>query len=86
MNLFQQPLARLPAVLTATADSRTGLHYKMAEGIFPKPVKLSTAGRAVAWPVREVNAVLEARVAGQRDDQVRALVARLHAARSEHSL
>lgn len=78
-----QLLARLPDVLSATGYSKTNLHYQIAGGTFPRPVKLSTHGRAIAFPVREVRAVIEARVAGQDDDQVRVLVKRLHAARTQ---
>jgi prophage regulatory protein len=79
--LFNKTLSRLPHVLKAVADSRTGLHSKISKGIFPSPVKLSSSGRAVAWPTDEVNAVIEARIAGQSDEQVLKLVAMLYAAR-----
>ncbi len=54
-------LLRLPDVLTRTGLSRTRLYAALADKTFPAPVKLST--RAVAWPSRDVDAWIEARIA-----------------------
>lgn len=51
----------------------------VAEGIFTKPVKLGA--RSSGWPQSEVMAIHAARIAGQTDDEIRALVVRLHEAR-----
>lgn len=51
----------------------------MRKGTLPKPVKLGkTCSR---WPGGEIDAVIAARVAGQGDKELRALVAELMAAR-----
>jgi prophage regulatory protein len=59
--------------------SRT-LHYRhVKQGLMPKPVKLSD--RAVGWPASEIEAINAARIAGKSDEEIRALVKRLEAAR-----
>lgn len=50
-------------------------------GVFPPPVKIGA--HAVGWVEREVDEVLKARIAGQSDDEIRALVSRLIKARSQ---
>ena len=48
-------------------------------GRFPKPIKLSEA--VTAWRLEEVESWEAARVAGASDEQLRELVAKLHAKR-----
>ena len=48
---------RLPMVLQATALSRSTVYAMMAEGRFPKPMKLGE--RAVGWPETEIAAWLQ---------------------------
>ena len=48
-------------------------------GLFTKPVKLGS--RAVGWPATEVVALNLARIAAMPDDEIRALVIELQAAR-----
>jgi len=48
-------------------------------GTVTVPIKL--AKQVSAWPLREIEAVEEARIAGKSDDEIRALVRRLHEAR-----
>lgn len=62
-----------------TGKSRSGLYADIASGTFPKAVK--TSSRSAAWPALEVAEINAARIAGKSDDQIRALVERLHAAR-----
>jgi prophage regulatory protein len=45
-------ILRLPKVLQATALSRSSIYVMMAEGRFPKPLKLGE--RAVGWPEAEI--------------------------------
>jgi prophage regulatory protein len=59
--------------------SRSVLYNRISLGLWTPPVKLGP--RAVAWPASEVEAINGARVAGQGDEQIRKLVARLVAAR-----
>jgi prophage regulatory protein len=72
-------LSRLPAVKDAVGLSKTAIYRRIAAGEFPAPITLGA--RAVAWPDGEVGEVIAAWTAGRSNDEVRALVAKLHAAR-----
>lgn len=79
------PLYRRPIVEQATGHRRSTLYRKINQGLFPKPVCIGTAknGKAsqVAWPANEVQAVINAHIAGKSDDEVKALVLLLETAR-----
>jgi prophage regulatory protein len=49
------------------------------DGLFPVPVPIGQ--RAVGFPDHEVRAINTARIRGDSDDQIRALVNKLHSAR-----
>lgn len=73
-------LQRLPAVKAKCGKSRSTIYQHVAQGLWTRPVRIGA--RAVAWPENEVDALNAARIAGQSDDEIRALVTRLHAARN----
>lgn len=58
-------LIRLPALLKLTGLSKSTVYARLQEGSryydpsFPKPVKLSTNGRIVAWILPEVEKWIE---------------------------
>lgn len=52
-------LIRLPAVIAATALSKTAIYQGIRSGDFPAPVQLTA--RAVAWRVKDVEAWIRAR-------------------------
>ena len=52
---------RLPDVMAATGLKRSALYDAIADGTFPKPVKLSQ--RAVGWPESDLTAWAESRLA-----------------------
>ena len=54
---------RRPRVQTETGYSRSTLYLRIAQGLWPKPVRLGV--RAVGWPAGEVAALNAARIAGQ---------------------
>ncbi|WP_271077903.1 helix-turn-helix transcriptional regulator [Aurantiacibacter sp. MUD61] len=55
---------RLPTVLERVPYSRSTVYAMIAEGRFPKPVKLGgPEGRAVAWDAAEIEEWTEARLA-----------------------
>jgi prophage regulatory protein len=62
-----------------TGYSRSTIYLRIAQGLWPKPVSLGP--RSVGWPATEVAALNAARIAGQSDDEIRALVAHLVAGR-----
>lgn len=59
--------------------SRTALYADIKEGLFTKPVKLSQ--KSVGWLSDEVATLIRARGLGASDEQMKALVIRLHAER-----
>jgi prophage regulatory protein len=59
------------------ADSTIYLH--ISQGLLTKPVNLGP--RAVGWPADEIDEIINARIAGQSEDQIRSLVSRLMTAR-----
>lgn len=74
-------ILRIPAVLVETGTSRSKLYADIAAQLFVRPIKLGP--RASGIPSEEVFAINRARIAGHTDDQIRALVRRLEAARLE---
>jgi prophage regulatory protein len=72
-------ILRLPAVKARTGLSRSTIYLRIAQGLFPKPVRLGE--RARGWPDGEVDSLNAASIAGKSDDEIRALVAKLEAAR-----
>ncbi|UZR29464.1 helix-turn-helix transcriptional regulator [Methylococcus mesophilus] len=73
-------LLRRPRVSDLTGKSRTKIYNDIAAGLFIRGVALG--GGRVAWPLHEVEAINRARIAGATDDDIRELVAQLHAART----
>ncbi len=72
---------RLPTVSTVTGSPRSTLYERIAAGTFVRPIKIGA--RAVAWPAEEVDAILAAQRKGLSDDEIKALVKRLHKARAK---
>ena len=72
-------ILRIPAVKSESGLSRSTIYLRIAQGLWTKPVSLGA--RAVGWPSDEVEAINAARIAGKTDEEVRALVAKLEAAR-----
>lgn len=72
-------ILRLPAVIAESGYSRSTLYLRIAQKLWTKPVRLGT--RAVGWPSSEVAALNAARIAGKTDEEIRALVVKLEAAR-----
>ena len=70
---------RRKRVEAESGNSRSTQYLRIAQGLWTKPVRLGP--RAVGWPAREVEALNEARIAGKSNDEIRALVARLHSER-----
>jgi prophage regulatory protein len=77
-------ILRLPAVKSITGVSRSTQYLRISQGLFTKPVSLGL--RAVGWPTTEVEAINAARIAGKTDDEIRALVIKLEAARKGGAL
>jgi prophage regulatory protein len=73
-------ILRMQSVKAETGHaSHASVYTAIHEGLFTVPVPIGQ--RAVGWPDHEVIAINKARIRGDSDDQIRALVAKLHAAR-----
>jgi len=72
-------ILRLPAVKSESGYSRSTIYLRITQGLWPKPVSLGA--RDVGWPAEEVAALNAARISGKNDDDIRALVLKLEAAR-----
>ena len=60
MSLTPERLLAVPAVLDRTSWSRAKLYSAVAQGEFPKPVRLSP--NRVAWPESAVSAWINAKM------------------------
>ena len=74
-------ILRRPAVQALNGLSRSTTYVHIAQGLWPKPVSLGA--RAVGFPADECEAVIAARIAGKSNDEIRALVKKLEAARTQ---
>lgn len=72
-------ILRLPTVLRERGRSRSSHYLDIQQGLFTPPVSIGL--RAVGWPVNEVATLNAARIAGKSDEEIRALVLKLEAAR-----
>lgn len=72
-------ILRLPAVKNRYGCSRSTLYLRISQGLWTKPVNLGA--RSIGWPANEVDALIAARIAGKSEDEIRALVKQLEAAR-----
>ena len=75
-------ILRMPAVKAETGHrSHASIYNAIRAGLFTKPVPIGL--RSVGWPDYEIKAINAARIAGQPDDAIKALVNRLHAKRTD---
>lgn len=72
-------LLRLPEVLSRFPRGRSSFYADISRGLFVPPV--ACGARCSAWPEREVNEIINARIAGTSDDELRKLVKKLEADR-----
>ncbi|MBK8161808.1 MAG: AlpA family phage regulatory protein [Gammaproteobacteria bacterium] len=72
-------ILREPATCNKVGRARSTVRKDIQKGVFPPPISLGP--RCSGWPEHEVDAVLEARIAGKSEEEVHALVRRLIAAR-----
>jgi prophage regulatory protein len=77
---MSKTLLRLPTVKAESGYSRSTIYLRISQGLWTRPVSLGA--RAVAWPAHEVATLNAARIAGKTDNEIRALVLELEAARA----
>jgi prophage regulatory protein len=84
------PIHRLPVVTQATGYSRSTLYRKIQENLFTRPVSLGAdkSGKAcqVGWPANEVQALIDARIAGKSDDEIKVIVKKLESSRGNKTI
>ncbi|MES1976709.1 MAG: AlpA family phage regulatory protein [Pseudomonadota bacterium] len=76
---MSQAIYRIPAVKAESGYSRSTIYLRITQGLWTKPVSLGP--RCVGWPANEVAALNAARIAGKSEEDIRALVVKLEAAR-----
>lgn len=64
-------------------SSTTSIYNHIRAGLLPHPVQVSV--RSVGIPSNEIDAIIKARIEGQTEEQIKALVLDLHAARAAES-
>lgn len=74
-------LLRLPQIRDATGLGTTSIYQAIKAGLFPPPIKLTP--RSSGWPDFEIGAINAAKIAGKSDDEIRQLVVRLVAERTQ---
>lgn len=77
--MSEERFNRVPNVLGRFEVGRSTLYGWIGQGLFPRGVSLGA--RLIGWPEREVSAVIAARIRGVSDEELRALVSDLEAAR-----
>lgn len=73
-------MMRKAEVLKARGRGNAAHYVDIKQGLMTAPVRIGS--QSVAWPEHEVEAINRARMAGKSDDEIRTLVASLHAART----
>ncbi|WP_047542108.1 helix-turn-helix transcriptional regulator [Methylotenera versatilis] len=56
--------------------SRSTFYAQISQGFITKPIHIGI--RAVGWPSHEIEAIINARIAGKTDIEIKALVVNLH--------
>jgi len=73
-------ILRMPAVKAETGHrSHASIYNAIKAGTFTRPVLIGQ--RSVGWPSSEIQAINQARIAGQSEATIRELVNDLHAKR-----
>lgn len=73
-------ILRLPSVIQKFGKSRSGVYRDIKEGLLPHPIHIGS--RSVGWPDSEVDAIINARIAGKSNSEIRTLVKKLVAKRT----
>jgi prophage regulatory protein len=79
LSAIKTALLRRPIVEKATGHSRSTLYRNIQRGLFVSPINIG--GDRVAWPANEVQAIINARIAGKTDEEIKSIVIKLEAAR-----
>ena len=72
-------ILRMPATKSQSGYSRSTIYLRMSQGLWTQQIRLGP--RCIGWPASEISALNAARIAGKTDEEIRALVVKLEAAR-----
>lgn len=73
-------ILRIPAAKAQSGYSRSTIYLRISQGLWTKQIRLGP--RCIGWPANEVAALNAARISGKTDEEIRALVVKLEAARA----
>jgi prophage regulatory protein len=76
-------LIRIKDVMAMTGAKKATIYAQMAEGVLPRPIKLSR--KFACWPQHEISQLINARIAGWSEDKIKTLVAGLMEARKSRA-
>ena len=76
-------ILRLPVTCERLGAPRSTVYRDISRGLLPPPVRLGQ--RSSGWPDDEIAAIVDARIAGKSEEEIRELVKRLVAARTAGS-
>src|SRR5262249_30952872 len=82
-HTFEAAILRRRQVEAQSGLSRSSIYANISRGLWTKPVNIGQ--RAVGWPLREIEALNRARIAGWSDDRIRHLVSELESDRASQS-
>lgn len=68
-------IQRLITAKKSLGVSRSTFYSQIVEGLITKPVQIGD--RAVGWPSNEIDAIVDARIAGKSKSEIKALVIKL---------
>ena len=74
-------ILRLNSALGSVSVSRSTFYLQISQGLITRPVKIGS--RAVGWPSNEIEAILNARIAGKTTIEIKALVRQLESQRKQ---
>lgn len=77
---IQQKIIRKPEVIALTGLSKSTIHNRINDGLFPPSISLGA--RAVAFVASEVDAVISAMIEERQPEQIKVLVQELIASRT----
>ena len=63
--------------------SRSSIYLQVSQGLLTKPIHIGL--RAVGWPSNEIEAILNARIAGKTTAEIKALVRQLESQRKQNT-
>lgn len=76
---MQTRFLRMPKLIDLRGKGRSSNYKDVGAGLLTAPVRLGK--QAVGWPEHEIEILNLAQLAGKSEDEIRALVEKLHVAR-----